>query len=586
MQMLDSRVPEGVILRIDNGASREQREAFVRQIEPILPHLNWRTHFYIVSEGSSGDIGFARQIIEALGRFLIENQFVTFYVHPVIRIGRPEPGDSDHWTDILSCMVPFQRQAYEHQSEARLLIFPIIEPAFDAASEDWMRAARFFLARSSEPSVILRGSNARKGTRHSSGGKIRLYIEPDGQSGPVGLMSQLWMNAIFENLLERVNSGAEGLGLLMPCRTHRVIDQRSGSVYSCFREWSIDRPLGTLEAIAGSGAKIAGDCPPEPCAACMSRSLCCMTDNLIANDRRSEGRAVHFQLALAFSGGGRHQEALEHAARARDLASVDADRAAASIIKGLCHLGLQELEEAEQTLQEAAPLTEDPGLVAFHRGRVQFAWRDYIEALARFQEALASGSKAVPEIDLFYHMALSHLHIHEYPEARSYLDRWAQTGQRRALMLYYRGLCDIGEGRHQAALSELQACERAGPDREDMGNVLFYTGLCLKELGRYEEAISVLGRASELDPGEIGVFNLLGFCLYKTARHAEAVDCFRRAVALDPRSAIDHANLATNLRELGRIEEAMEMYRKALSLDPSIGFARDNLHKLERNPNG
>ena len=578
--MLDRRVPETVILCIDNEASQEQREAFVRRFEPILPHLNWRTHFFIVSEGSPGETGFARRIIEALARFLIENQFVTFYVHPIIHIGRPEPGDSARWRDILSCMGPFQRQAYEHQSEARLLILPIMEPASDAAGEDWMRAARFFLARSAKPSVILRGSNARERARDASGGEIRVYIDPEEQSGSVGLISQLWMNAIFENLLERVNSGVEGLGLLMPCRTHRVIDQRSGSVYSCFREWSIDRPLYTLEAISGSGARIAGDCRPDACAVCMSRSLCCMTDNLIANNRRSEGRAVHFQLVLAFSGSGQHQEAIEHAVRARDLASIDADRAAALIIKGLCHLGLQELEEAEQTLKEAAPLAEDPGLVAFHRGRVQFAWRDYIEALDHFQGALACGSKAVPEIDLFYHMAVSHLHIHEYPEARSYLDRWAQTGQRRAIMLYYRGLCDIGEGKHEVALSELQACERAGPDREDMGNVLFYTGLCLKELGRYEEAIPVLGRASELDPSEIGVFNLLGFCLYKTARHAEAVDCFKRAIELDLRSAIDHANLATNLRELGRIEEAIAMYRKALSLDPSIGFARDNLRKL------
>jgi tetratricopeptide (TPR) repeat protein len=584
MQMLDKRVPEAVILRIDNGTSQEEREEFVERLEPILSHLNWRTHFFIVSEGPPGETGFARRIIETLARFLVENQFVTFYVHPIIRVGPPEPGDRDRWTEISSNMEPFQRQAYEHQSEARLLILPIMEPTSDAAGEDWMRAARFFLARSARPSLILRGSNARKRALDASGGEIRVYIDPEEQSGSVGLISQLWMNAIFENLLERVNAGVEGLGLLMPCRTHRVIDQRSGSVYSCFREWSNDRPFCTLEMLSGSGARIAGDYLPDSCAVCMSRSLCCMTDNLIANNRRSEGRAVHFQLALAFSGGGRHEEAIQHAVRARDLASIDAERAAASIIKGLCHLGLDQLDEAEQTLKDAAPLAEDPGLVAFHRGRVQFAWRDYIEALDRFQEVLDSGSKAVPEIDLFYHMAVSHLQIHEYREARSYLDRWAQTGQRRAIMLYYRGLCDIGEGRYEAALSELEACERAGPDREDMGNVLFYTGLCLKELGRYEEAIPVLGKASELDANEIGVFNLLGFCLYKTARHAQAVDCFKRAIELDPRSAIDYANLATNLRELGRIEEAIAMYRKALLLDPSIAFARDNLRELQHTP--
>jgi ribosomal protein S12 methylthiotransferase accessory factor len=215
---------------------------------------------------------------------------------------------------------------------------------------------------------------------------------------------------------------------------------------------------------------------------------------------------------------------------------------------------------------------------------VQFEWRDYIEALERFEEAMASGSEAVPEADLLYYMVVSHVHIHEYPEARSYLERWERTGQRRALMRYYRGLCDIGEAKYESALAELRACEEAGPDPGDMANVFFYTGVCLKELGRYEQAIPVLERAAELDSGESGVFNLLGFCFYKTARHARAVDCFERAIELDPRSAIDYANLATNLKELGRTEEAIAVYRKALSMDPNIGFARDNLRRLTGEP--
>jgi tetratricopeptide (TPR) repeat protein len=310
-----------------------------------------------------------------------------------------------------------------------------------------------------------------------------------------------------------------------------------------------------------------------------------MTDSLIANERRAEGREVHFKLALAFSGKGQHREAIEHAVRARDLASDDSDRAGASIIKGLCHLDLREFEEAERTLREAAGGAEDPGLVSFHRGRVQFEWRDYIEALERFEEALASGSEAVPRVDLYYYMAVSHVHILEYREARPYLERWSQTGERRAPMLYYRGLCDIGEEQFESALAELQASEKAGPTQQEIGNVLFYSGYCLKELSRYAEAIPVLKRAAEFDPSEIAVFNLLGFCFYKSGRYAEAVGCFERAIRLDPRSAIDYANLARNLRELGRTNQAIAMYRKALSLDPNIGFARDQLQLLTESPN-
>jgi tetratricopeptide (TPR) repeat protein len=596
IQVSDSRIPETLVLCIDRATSSKHRSAFIEQIEPILPHLSWRTHIFIVSHGASNgvpdgvphDMEFTRQIIQSLARFLVENRFASFYVHPVIDIGigPPDTTESARWNEILSCARPFQQQAYDQQTEARLLILPIIEPAVSTADGRWMQAVQFFHASVAKPSVVLRGPAALEKAQRSAGQEVRFYIERDEQSGARGLIRQLWMNNIFEDLLERVKVAAEGSDLLLPCRTHRVIDQRSNRAYTCFHDWSLDRPFDTLENISRSGAGITGNCKPDACAGCISRSLCAMTDNLIANSSRSEGRKVHFQLALAFTGTGRDHEAIEHATRARDLASIDTDRASASIIKGLCHLGLRELAAAEQTLEEAAASAEDPGLVSFHRGRVQFEWRDYIEALDRFEEALASGSQAVPEVDLFYYMAVSHVHIQEYPQARSYLDRWGQTGQRRATMFYYRGLCDIGEEKFESALSELQASENAGPAQQDMGNTLFYTGSCLKELCRYEEAIAVLKRAAESDPDEIDTFNLLGFCFYKTARHTEAVDCFRRAIALDPRSAIDHANLATNLRQLGRTEEAIAFYRKALSLDPNIGFARDALRRLTDEPDG
>ena len=585
IQMADRRIPGTVVLRIDHAASPEERKSFIERMDWILPHLNWRTHFFIVSEGLPHEMEFSRQIIRALARFLVENGFVTFYVHPLIRIGANDGADSANWKAMLDDVRPFQQQAYEKQTEARLLILPIIDSSSGTTDPHWMKAAQFFLDHAAKPSVVLRGPAASERARKAAGKEIRFYIEPDEGSGAEGLIRQLCTNAVFEDLLERIRAGVSDVDLLLPCRTHRVIDQRSGQVYSCFHDWSIDRPLDTLESISQSGgARITGDCSGDACAGCISRSLCSMAESLIANDRRAEGRKVHFELALAFSGGGQHREAIEHAARARDFASIDSERADASIVKGLCHLGLHELEEAEQTLREAAGSADDPGLVSFHRGRVQFEWRDYIEALERFEEALASDSKALPRADLFFYMAVSHIHIHEYREARPYLDRWRQTGQGEATMLYYRGLCDIGEERFESALAELQASERAGPARQEMGNVLFYTGYCLKELSRCEEAIPVLERAAKFEPDEIDVFNLLGFCFYKAARHAEAADCFERAIALDPRSAIDYANLATNLGELGRTEEAIAMYRKALSLDPNIGFARDRLQKLTEAP--
>ncbi|MFC1820017.1 tetratricopeptide repeat protein [Thermodesulfobacteriota bacterium] len=46
-------------------------------------------------------------------------------------------------------------------------------------------------------------------------------------------------------------------------------------------------------------------------------------------------------------------------------------------------------------------------------------------------------------------------------------------------------------------------------------------------------------------------------------------------------SAIDYANIASNYRDMGNQKQAIHYYRLALELDSTIGFARDNLKKLQ-----
>jgi ribosomal protein S12 methylthiotransferase accessory factor len=41
------------------------------------------------------------------------------------------------------------------------------------------------------------------------------------------------------------------------------------------------------------------------------------------------------------------------------------------------------------------------------------------------------------------------------------------------------------------------------------------------------------------------------------------------------------ANIASNLRDLGDRENSIRWYRRALALDPTLGFALENLKKLE-----
>jgi tetratricopeptide (TPR) repeat protein len=303
-------------------------------------------------------------------------------------------------------------------------------------------------------------------------------------------------------------------------------------------------------------------------------------DDLVANDRRDEGRRAYFALASACSARGEHRLAADLARQARNFSDTDVDRGAALIHEGLSQLELMQLDQAEELLEAATRCPVDQGYVAYQRGQVQFAWRDWIEALDRYEEALAAGSEQVPDEDICYQAALSHINLEEYDEARPYLERSMPEGRLTAPIAFYRGICDLGQGRAEPAMADFRESLRIGPGPEDVSRVLFYLGTCLKELERFDEAIEVLVRAVEADPDDIANHNLLGFCYYKTKRHEEAVVCFLRAVEIDPGSGIDWANLGSNVRDLGRIEDAVLLYKKALSLDPSLGWVRVNLAKL------
>jgi len=274
--------------------------------------------------------------------------------------------------------------------------------------------------------------------------------------------------------------------------------------------------------------------------------------------------------------------AADLAHHAFEFSRRDEDRAASLIQEGLCRLHSGKLQEADEALVLASRYSADGGLVAFYRGQVQFAWRDYIEALDRFEEALKLSSDQVPAEDVYFQMALCCINIEEYSEARQHLEQCLRSGQETVPVSFYRGICDLGEGKAESAMAHFLEALRMGPSRDDLSRVLFNIGTCLKELGRLDEAIEMLEKAVEVDPEDLANHNLLGFCYYTTKRHQQAVVCFRRAVEIEPTSAIDWANLASNLRDLGKTEEAVAMYEKALSLDPTIGFARVSLAKLTK----
>ncbi len=571
------RPPEAAYVILDSNAGDGERADLFRWVEALLPRLNWRAHIYVIGDGRADGAWAAETLIQRACAFLEERGFATLYVHPFVKLRRSDAGERAAWERLVAPARLYQSRAYELQGEARLHIPPIIEPAPDVSAEEALKAAEFFNARLATPSFYLPGGPLEGLADRADRGEARFFLDPDRK----GLVAQLRMSHILETVLERVEE-EEDENLPLPCTPHLVIDEKGGAVFSCFRQWEAGEP--GIRLVRAETKEFAVPGPPDEsrCPECIGRAVLSMRDNLSANNRETEGRQACFKLALALSARARHGLAAELAHRAFELSDTKADQAAALLHEGLCLRDSRQLDKAEEALKLAAEHTDDQGLVAYHRGRVQFEWRDYIEALERFEEALESGSEQVPVEDMCFEMALCHINIEEYSEARPYLDRSLGPGQKKPPVSFYRGVCDLGQGNVLKAMDHFGEALRLGPAQEDLGRVLFYFATCLKELGRFEEAIDVLGSAINADPEDLPNHNLLGFCYYKTKQHEKAVECFRRAVEIDPSSGIDWANLGSNLRDLGRIEEAVEMYKKALSLDPTIGFARENLEKLTR----
>jgi tetratricopeptide (TPR) repeat protein len=513
------------------------------------------------------------EILQIATAFLEENGFATLHVHLSLNL---DPSDTNRWLvweRLTAYAKPFQVRARDHLTEARLHIAPIIVPSGAATTADAIKTAEFFTARLALPSFYLPGEPLSELPAQMKAGDARFFID----SSEAGLTQQLYAGHVLETVLERVAEGSQSL--LDPCRPHLVLDEQDGLLIPCLRQW---REIGAQSApsSADQSVELPTLTSDAHCAQCIADCAASMQGNLRANRREKEGREVYFKLALALAARQHHGAAAALAHHAYELSTADQDRVAALIHESSCLRDMREFESAEQVLELAGKHTADDGLIAYHRGRVQFEWRDYIEALDRFEEALESGSPNVPLEDTCFEMALCHINIEEYQEARPYLDRSLEPGEQKAPVCFYRGVCDFAEGQRKTALEHFTKALDLGPSAEDLGRVLFYIGACHKELRQFDQAIEYLRRAVAADPEDIANHNLLGFCYYSLKRHEEAVACFRRAVELDPKSGIDWANLGSNLRDLGRTDEAIEMYRKALSLDPHIGFARDALAKL------
>ncbi|MHC4607915.1 MAG: hypothetical protein ACYTAF_13460, partial [Planctomycetota bacterium] len=215
-------------------------EKTLRWLEETLPSLNWRSHVYVPGAA-------ARACAEAAARFLEKHRFATVVLHPVVG-----PADRKEWDSICAAARPFQDEAYEQQTESRLLIAPILEAAADRKEAD-----RFFRSRFAAP---------------------LFQLHPDATAA-----AQLRAYHVFQSVLQRIDG--EG-NLLAPCRGHLVADASS----KCLLQFEGDTAA-----------------PPLLCPGCIARSVLAMKRSLLAAHRENEGHRVCTRLAGFFSARGAYR---------------------------------------------------------------------------------------------------------------------------------------------------------------------------------------------------------------------------------------------------------------------------------------
>ena len=153
-----------------------------------------------------------------------------------------------------------------------------------------------------------------------------------------------------------------------------------------------------------------------------------------------------------------------------------------------------------------------------------------------------------------------------------------QTGQARALSLYYRGAILNRLGRYEQARASL---EQALAERADLILAREEVGESLWQLGRREEAVSVWSDAVRRNPGLVLANNLLAGAAASQGRSEAAIAYQRRADQSTPADPLFHWMIGMRLQNLGMNALAEKHFQQAIQLDPGLQARRN---RDSRNP--
>ncbi len=248
---------------------------------------------------------------------------------------------------------------------------------------------------------------------------------------------------------------------------------------------------------------------------------------------------------------GRMEDAIR---RYREVSALRPDYIAAPVNLGNLLLGLNRLDEAQESFTVALDIDRNNPAAHYGLGQIALATRNYAEAIRQFQATLAQ----VPDANrVHYSLAMAYRGLGDLEKAKAHLAQQGSVGVRVSDPLVD-GLQELIEG------------ERVPLAR---GKVAF-------EARRYAEAAFEFRKAIAFSPRNVTARINLGATLSQLGDVQGAAEQFEEAIRIEPRRVNAHYNLAILLAGQNKHEQAIEHLQSALAIDPSDSSVRVLLVKL------
>ncbi|MBA4120548.1 MAG: hypothetical protein C0513_07620 [Isosphaera sp.] len=183
---------------------------------------------------------------------------------------------------------------------------------------------------------------------------------------------------------------------------------------------------------------------------------------------------------------------------------------------------------AERAYGQAARLTPRDFDAQYNHGLM-------LHALARLADAIGAYLRALQvrpdDFQTNLNLSVAYYQLAEYAEAGPYAERSVRLSPADGSARFNLGLIYAAQGRHDAAVVELQQATESLPLNR---RLLLALGGSLGRLERWAEARNVLETLTRQEPAP-DAHERLGFALWQLGEYAAAEDQFRAAVALDER---------------------------------------------------